>query len=244
MPHHPKPWYENVFSRIGHSYLTNEYTKGTKQEVDFIEELLRQHRNALILDLGCGPGRHALELTRRGYCVVGLDLSHRFLQIAQEMAGSMTQRPSLVCGDARQMPFGPWFDWAICLCEGAFGIMPTNAENQQILHQITLALKPGGLLFLNVLHAGFSYRHPQVDEKFDPKTCTGYWTEYYTAEDGIFYQDACSNRYYSYPEIELRLSLAGLRVIETWGGRAGQFARKPIELDDFELFILAQKAPV
>ncbi|HAI63730.1 MAG TPA: class I SAM-dependent methyltransferase, partial [Acidimicrobiaceae bacterium] len=60
---------------MGAAYLRYSFTKGTVKEVD---ELLRRvplEPGARILDVGCGPGRHAHELGRRGFVVHGVDIS-------------------------------------------------------------------------------------------------------------------------------------------------------------------------
>ncbi|MBN2001092.1 class I SAM-dependent methyltransferase [candidate division KSB1 bacterium] len=232
-----KQWYRDIFERIGSRYLQYEYTKGTKQEVKFLRRLLGSKKNIRILDVGCGPGRHSLALKKSGYSVVGLDLSKPFLQLAHQKG----QRRCWVNGDARNMPFSKVFDWAICLCEGAFGIMENDRENQKVLSGISGVLKSGGRLFLNVLNASFVFRYPKIDDRIDVRSLTGYWTEYYTADNGTQHTAFCTNRYYTVPEMELRLEKVGMHLLEVWGGRAGQFGRKELDLDDFEIFLLAEK---
>ncbi|MGH2807935.1 MAG: class I SAM-dependent methyltransferase, partial [Actinomycetota bacterium] len=125
-PHPGIPFFEGVGDHLGEAYLRYSFTKGTEQEVAFLLELLRLPAEARILDVGCGPGRHALPLARAGYQVTGIDVSERFLQIARDRAneqgiggGSL----SLFHVDARAMPFDHEFDAVLALCEGAFGLM-------------------------------------------------------------------------------------------------------------------------
>jgi SAM-dependent methyltransferase len=230
-------WYERLFAAIGRKYLDKDYTGGTVQEVDFITGLIGD-RSKKILDVGCGPGRHMLEFARRGYSVVGVDLSIPFLRLGK---GRKNKSCDWICADARRMPFGPGFDWAICLCEGAFGILESDGENQKVLRAIAGSLKPGGYLLINVLNLSFACRYPECDERFDVKSCTGYWTETITADDGTGYTEKCANRYYSYPEMVLRLDKEGLEAVEVWGCQAGAFHKKALELDSFEILILARK---
>ena len=234
-------WYHKVFGQIGERYLSYDYTKGTKQEAAFLAELFGDDLNQRIIDIGCGPGRHVNELLKYGYHVYGLDLSKRFLQIAKSNSESLKNTNPFVCADARNMPFENKFDWGVCLCEGAFGIMENDLQNQKVIYSISQLLKPGGKLLLNVLNASFIFRHPQNDDYVDVKNCQGHWTEYYTAENGQNNEENCSNRYYTYPEMKIRLKIAGLTPLNVWGTIAGNYSKKELELDDFEMLILAKK---
>ena len=86
----PKPpeagWYNAVADHLGSAYLGFEFTQGTEQEVDFLYNALSLKPGARLLDVGTGPGRHAVEFAKRGVQVVGIDISSRFLAIARERA--------------------------------------------------------------------------------------------------------------------------------------------------------------
>ena len=234
-------WYEKLYNDLGPRYLDYEFTKGTQQEIDFIEELLGYDKSLRILDVGCGAGRHLLKLVNRHYPAFGLDLSFRQLEVARDMAIQSGIKLNLIRSDARAIPFIACFDWAICLCEAAFGIMDSNADNEQIIRQVYLSLKPQGKFLLNVLHASFAFRHPHYDSYLDVKESTGHWTEIYTDEMNNEKKLECSNRYYTFPEIKLILEKYGFTIIDGWGCQAGNFRKKEPELDDFELLILSVK---
>lgn len=72
-----KQWYEELFENSAKSYDKEPFVKGTRGEVDFIEKELVSDKSATILDIGCGTGRHAIELAKRGYSVTAVDLSRR-----------------------------------------------------------------------------------------------------------------------------------------------------------------------
>ncbi|MGH2756171.1 MAG: class I SAM-dependent methyltransferase, partial [Actinomycetota bacterium] len=86
MEHPGGPYFNVVGDTLGRAYLRYDFTKGTAQEVPFLIDLLALPPGARILDVGCGPGRHALELAAAGYAVTGIDVSRRFLDIAAEDA--------------------------------------------------------------------------------------------------------------------------------------------------------------
>src|SRR3954470_8636255 len=116
------PWFNEVAEFLGTAYLRNAFTKGTEQEVDFLVGQLGLEPGARVLDVGCGPGRHALALARRGIEVVGVDISEPFVVLARDAAVPGSQ---FVRGDARCLPLAPSsFDAAISLCQGGFGLVP------------------------------------------------------------------------------------------------------------------------
>lgn len=234
-------WYLTLFEKLGRNYLTYPFTRGTSQEVDFIVELLQLQPPHRILDVGCGPGRHAIELARRGFRVTGLDFSLRMIALARERAAQENVAVEFIHGDARTMHFQACYDATFSLCEGAFGIMENDAENAAILANMYEALERGGKLLLNVLNASYIFRHPEQDAYFDPKTCMGYWTERFTSENGQQEALRCSNRYYTFSEIKLLLETIGFHVIDGYGCQAGNFQPRGIELDDFEILVYAQK---
>ena len=57
-----KPWYEELFSNYARTYDRECFTQGTLQEVDFIESETAANKNGRILDVGCGTGRHAINV--------------------------------------------------------------------------------------------------------------------------------------------------------------------------------------
>src|SRR5258705_307498 len=76
----------------------------TRREVDFLLRALRPAPGARILDVPCGYGRHAAALARRGFRVVGVDLSRAMIAEARRR---FAERPRLtfVRGDMRRRPF-------------------------------------------------------------------------------------------------------------------------------------------
>jgi len=74
-----KQWYEELFENYGQQYDREIFVQGTVGECDFIEQEVGFNKSIRILDIGCGTGRHSIELSRRGYNVTGIDLSDSLL---------------------------------------------------------------------------------------------------------------------------------------------------------------------
>src|SRR5688500_8239129 len=122
-------WFNDIADFLGPAYLRYSFTKGTKQEVDVLVEALGlQPGKSRVLDVGCGPGRHAHELARRGIEAHGVDISQRFIDVARDKAPHASAANGIARAtfdrlDARALAFDSEFDAAISLCQGAFGLL-------------------------------------------------------------------------------------------------------------------------
>jgi SAM-dependent methyltransferase len=106
----------------------------------------------LILDAGCGHGRHAAPLAAAGYRVVGLDGSRALLAAARRAARG-ARRPRFVRGSYTRLPFEPGsFDAVMCLGT-ALGYMGEGAD-RAALREFRRVLAPGGRLLIETLHRG------------------------------------------------------------------------------------------
>ena len=78
----PDHWFEPLADHLGDAYLRYSFTRGTAQEVGFLADELGLVAGMRLLDVGCGPGRHAHAFAARGIEVVGVDISQRFVDLA------------------------------------------------------------------------------------------------------------------------------------------------------------------
>ncbi len=154
-----KPWYEKLFENYGQKYDSESFTQGTIGECDFIEQEIGFNKSVRILDIGCGTGRHSIELSKRGYQVTGIDLSDSQLVRAREKAEKQGQNIDFLKHDARILPFKNEFDLVIMLCEGAFSLMETDEMNYEILKNATKSLKEHGNIIFTTLNGLFPLYH-------------------------------------------------------------------------------------
>ena len=96
-----KQWYEELFENDGMKYDNENFVQRTIGECDFIEKEIEYHKDTKILDIGCGTGRHSIELSKRGYDVVGIDLSESLLKRAKEKATEQNLQVVFQKHDAR-----------------------------------------------------------------------------------------------------------------------------------------------
>ncbi|MFT3773756.1 MAG: methyltransferase domain-containing protein [Minicystis sp.] len=124
-----------------------------RKECDFIEDRLGLEKGAVMLDLACGAGAHAVELASRGYNVVGYDLSLAMLAQAQDEALDRGQKINFLHGDMREMAFEEAFDGIYCW-NTSFGYFD-DEKNLNVLSRIRRGLRQGGLCLLDVANRDY-----------------------------------------------------------------------------------------
>jgi SAM-dependent methyltransferase len=230
-------WFEPIAEHLGSAYLRYSFTKGTVQEVDFVVETLGLTAGDRVIDVGCGPGRHSHELARRGLVVHGIDISQRFIDIAIETAppGATFERV-----DARALPFRGEFDAAICLCQGAFGLMTVDGENETVLAGIAAALKPGGLLALSAFSSYFAVKYHE-GATFDAASGVSHERTEVRDEQGIAAEVDLWTACYTPRELRLLCDRVGLDVVDLFSVEVGQYARTPPSTESSEFLVIARR---
>jgi SAM-dependent methyltransferase len=165
----PSHWFEAIANHLGESYLRYSFTMGTANEVAFLVDELDLRPGQRVLDVGCGPGRHARALGERGIEVVGVDIAQRFVDLARIDAPDGVTFDRL---DARDLPFDAEFDAVISLCQGAFGLAGGAAAtgpdpDGAVLDGMARALRPGGRLAVSAFSAYFQVRWIEDSDSFD-----------------------------------------------------------------------------
>ncbi len=252
-----KQWYEEFFENASQKYDQESFTRGTIGECDFIEQEIGGDTTCRILDVGCGTGRHAIEMASRGYDITGVDLSSSQIRRAREKAQVAGLDIRFEEMDARSMPFQDEFDLVIMLCEGGFPLMETDEMNFQILENAAKALKrPGKFIFTTLnglfplLHSINDFHNKTADaggatyenSRFDMMTFRDHNITYLEDDDGNKKSFVCNERYYIPPEITWLLKTLGFNKIDIFGARLGQFSREhKLTTEDFEMLVVAEK---
>jgi SAM-dependent methyltransferase len=251
-----KKWYEALFTDYAEIYDKQVFTQGTMGECDFVESEIGADRSVPILDIGCGTGRHAIELARRGYRVTGVDLSPSQIERARAKAEAAGVAVDFRVADARALPFQGEFGLAVMLCEGGFALMETDEMNFEILRGAARALRPGGKLVMTTLNGLFPLRRSvgEVENEGGVEASTeGHDFDLMTFRmrsrikthdrEGRPIEADCDERWYIPPELAWLLKQAGFGAVEIFGAKLGAFSRaEALTADDFEMLAVAVKA--
>jgi SAM-dependent methyltransferase len=270
MKHHQKGdgpgrdhWFEELADHLGPAYLRYSFTYGTDQEVDFLVAELGLEPGTRILDVGCGPGRHARALAARGMVVHGVDISQRFVELARDGAPDGVTFERI---DARAMGFESEFDLVLSLCQGAFGLpaMPLAADpvdrasggafglpgepdvllaDLPLLERMAAACRPGGRVVLSAFSAYFQVRHLASPDQFDAATGVNHERTEIRDPDGQIAEVDLWTSCFTPRELRLMAAAAGLTVDALWAVTPGGYGARPPDLDHEE-FLLVARRPV
>ena len=243
-----KNQWQEFFDQHARDYMKNPWTGATQAEADFIVSELGLQPGGRILDVGCGTGRHAVELARRGYRVTGVDISAGMLDQARQVTDISGAQLDLVQADATRLPLVSGFDAAICLCEGAFGLLGIEDDPESheldILTRMCAALKPGAgamVTGLNGLAKIRQFSQEDVDRgKFDPYYLVENFHMEWETPEGKKSVPVRERGYLPSQFVDL-FQKAGFKVENIWGGTAGRWGRRPVDLDEIEILVIARK---
>jgi len=252
-----KQWYETLFENYGEKYDNESFAQGTIGECDFIEKEINHNKSLKIIDIGCGTGRHAIELSKRGYSITGIDLSESLLEKAREKANQNSLQIDFFKHDARNLPFDKKFDVAIMMCEGGFPLMETDEMNYEILKNVSQSLKENAKFIFTTLNGLFpifnsieEFCASNTDDgnakyhknTFDLMTFRDYNITKVEDDNGIEKELECNERYYIPSEITWLLKTLGFTKIEIFGSKLGAFSREDkLTTNDFEMLVISER---
>ncbi len=232
-------WYRNIWTL---DIKNQSWVEGTENQVDFIIKTLELSGKERILDLACGFGRHSLAFARRGYRVVGVDITKDYIEDARREAKSGSLEVEFIQADIRELKFENEFDVVLNLADGAIGYLENDEENLKIFDVIARSLKPGGKHFMDICNAEhaehyFPKRHWEIGSKslslpefdWDGKTRRMTFSDWgitfgETASPPDLIEPCSSTRLYSTPELRSILKSRGMSIIKTFSDYKGKEA--------------------
>lgn len=244
-------WYKELFASEDPARF-DKYVESdeSRKHVDFVIDKLALEPGAKVLDLCCGQGRHLIDLARRGYDVVGLDLSEYMLGECKSAAAAEGISPVLVQADMREIGYTAEFD-AVINMFSSFGYLDTTDEDQKVLNAASLALKGGGLLLLDMQNRDSLMNvfrpiewHENLhgdlilsERDFDSLTGRVNSREVTIHSDGRRSERSYSLRLYTFNELDSMLQQAGLNIQQAYG----DFDSSPFNRQSRRMILIAGK---
>jgi D-alanine-D-alanine ligase len=190
-------WWQHIFDDL---YLLTDARSVcneelTRQEVDFLVENIVLEKNAQILDLCGGHGRHSLELSRRGFKnVTVLDYSGHLVDLGARKAGEEGLNIDFIQGDARDTGLPASSFGVILIMASSFGYFENEEENRKILEEAFRLLAPQGLFLLDLPDRDFVMRgfRPVSEHKVNEDITVKRTRE--LADDIIYSREVVSHR--------------------------------------------------
>lgn len=224
-----KPWFVDLFDEDYLRTLPFLTPQATQSEAEFVIEAMQLAPGAQVLDVGCGYGRHAMELAARGIHMVGLDLSTPLLVRGGEEAHRRGLTINFVRGDMRELDFENQFDAAYSLFS-TFGYFD-DETNKKTLQNIARALKPNGKVLIEILNRDYLIQDLPTRVWWEGDGCVvleevelNYFSSRIQVNRSVVFDDGrqleqeISVRAYSLHEVGKLMHAAGFRVLEVSGG--------------------------
>lgn len=214
---------------LSHPLLTAERTAA---EVDFVIAQLEVGAGDTVLDAGCGFGRHAVELARRGFAVTAVDPSPTMIAQGRQLAAEAGVDITFVTAPVEACRFKTTFDGVICLFT-TLGQVGAAGENEALLEKLFETLKPDGRLVVEVpqretavaaLRPEDHFGDTQIERSYDPESRRV--TERFVVQDGTQARRfLLQYRLYSAVELVEILTAVGFQIVARFGSYAGEALR-------------------
>ena len=246
-----KQWFESdkFWATYGPAIFNPDILKSTPVQVDKILEWTAPEPGAHVLDLGCGVGRHSLELARRGYRVTGVDRTRLFLAEARKTAKAEKLRVELVRSDMREFVRPDTFHLAINLFT-TFGYFADPADDRRVLEHVYTSLRPKGRVVLDTMCKEVLARIFQpkdwrrladgsilLEERQVLDGWSRVWLNWTLVKDGQVHEHFFEHRLYAGSELAGLFASVGFRDVQVFGG----FDGSPFDHQAKRLIVVATK---
>lgn len=247
----PTPWHEDkqFWDHMAPAIFSSKRRAKAPEEVEEILGLVDVAPGATVLDMPCGPGRHALEFARRGYAVTGVDITRAYIDEARRGAEAEGLNAEWICDDMRRFQRADPFDLALNLFS-SFGYFVDIADDEQVARNILESLRPGGTLVMDlfgreILARIFSERHWEEDESggllLEEREILDSWTRSRTRwiylKDGERFEHVFELRVYAADQLMDLLRRVGFTDVVAHGSFTGD----PYDDKAMRLVVVARK---
>lgn len=140
------------------TYVDFTSSQKTKDETSFLRKVLGlEKQKRKILDLGCGVGRHSIELANLGHSVTGIDYSSEYISIAKNTARKQDLEISFLKADMRRFSSEQKFDVVVSIFS-SFGYF-SDSDNEKVIENVAKLLKRGGTFILDLHNPARVFKH-------------------------------------------------------------------------------------
>lgn len=242
----PTNWRE-FFDLQAATFDENDFAQNSRVEVQFLRDLVELAPGARVLDLGCGTGRHATVFADQGYEVTGVDFSPAMIAAARSKGSAAT----FVEADVREFRDGSHYDLVVMLCEGPLNTLGQGedpvAHALAVLETISEHLAPTGTAVFTALNAYAQIRAMRQEDvdvgAFNPVTMQARYANDMVTKAGV--QTVCiEERLFLPSELVAMAFHRGLEITAVYGGTAGNWGQRTLELDEIEAMFVARRRPV
>jgi len=230
-----KVWHEqdNFWVKWAPILFHKQRQEKTRDEVTNIISLLKISPGAAVLDLCCGPGRHSLELARRGFSIIGVDRTQPYLEKARKQAEVEGLKVEFIQEDMRNFCKPNTFDVALNLFT-SFGYFKDIKDDKQVITNVYRSLKSKGVFLIDIMGKEVLARifcerdWYEVDNIIvleERKVCRNWsWIEnrWILIKDGKKEEYKISHRLYSAVELTALLNECGFNHIDVNGDLTGE----------------------
>lgn len=226
-----------------------ERMQGAETDVENILNMVQPAPNSHILDAGCGPGRHSVELARKGFRVTGIDLHRPYLEKARNAAEGILPAPSFREANLLTHVSPDTYDGAVSMFQ-TLGYFDNPEDDLTVCRNICKSLKSGGWLLLEsdgkeVVAAGFEHRTWLERDGYTillEDSAEAAWTQLrhhwrFRSPEGTWHEYEFSYRLFSALEMGMLLEEAGFASVEFFGALDG----RPYNQEAERLIALAYK---
>ncbi len=240
-------WFLNFFDdNYLKIYLENQDPILTKKQVDLIINELSLNAFDRILDLGCGIGRHLIEIGKRGFFGVGIDFNDKYIDLANRSKGDL-KNIEFIKMDMREIDFENEFDGVISMWT-SFGYF-SDEENFSLLKKINRALKKKKRFLLDIENIYYMLKNlpkERWERKEDyfllEKNELNIKTSRLKTERFIIKENEIKSykrvyRIFTLKEIELYLKEAGFLILKIFGG----YEKEKFNSQSKRLIIISEK---